>query len=136
MGLSNITTVNGDLNFSGANELTSLAGLENLTSVTELLRIENCDILQDISALSNLTNVGGIHIGVNSELTDLSVLQNISGSLEVLSLRGNLSDFSAFQNITSINSLFLAFLVTLQLWKVLTTLLQLTNAQCCNAPRL
>ena len=57
-GLNNLTAIGGDLRLSKINYLTSLTGLENLNSIGGSLGFNGLNNLENLSALANLTAVG------------------------------------------------------------------------------
>src|SRR5690606_5858670 len=77
-GLSNLTSVGGNLDIYDNLSLTNLDGLNNLTSVGGFLLIDYNSNLTNLDGLSNLTSVGAdLLIVFNSSLTDISGLQNV-----------------------------------------------------------
>ncbi len=96
-GLSQLTSIDGDLRIAENDQLQSLSGLENLEYLTGGLLIFDNSSLDDISALSNLTSIrGALSIGKNDNLTSLFGLQNIGLGMTDLRLFDNdlLSDCS------------------------------------------
>jgi hypothetical protein len=86
-GLSNITSISGDLVIFNTFGLTTLDGLDNLNSVGGDLYIGGYDYwpyygetnehLNDISALMNLTHVHRLTVMYNPELTSLTGLDSV-----------------------------------------------------------
>lgn len=116
--VANITIVSAD----GETPVTNLNGLSQITSITGDLYIHNNDSLQTLAGLNNLTFIGGyLQIGAytalsgcffcgggNNSLYSLEGLNNlvfIGGKLEV---HGNnaLTDLTALNNLTSIGDYF------------------------------
>ena len=73
-GLSNLTSVGGDLDIFHNYNLTNLDGLSNLTSVGGYLRIDWNDSLTNLDGLNALTHMGG-----NLEIRDNIALTNVDG---------------------------------------------------------
>ena len=121
-GLSNLTSVGGDLWISHNTSLTNLNGLASLTSVgslyiqqnpaltnlnglatltsLELLFIHNNDALTNFNALATLTSVRDISIGNNDALTNLNALAALT-TVESLEIGGN----NALTNLNSLAAL-------------------------------
>ncbi|MCR9290581.1 MAG: T9SS type A sorting domain-containing protein [Bacteroidetes bacterium] len=104
-GLSNLTTINSNLQIELTNQLTSLNGLNNVTSVGGNLEVQTNFALTSLSSLSNLTSVGGDLMVSGNALTSLSGLNkltSINGNLEV-SANNPLTSLSGLDSLTSIN---------------------------------
>lgn len=90
-GLSNLTTINGDLTigsngrFARSNRLLNLEGLQNLTHVGGTLALYNNNFLQNIQHLSNLE-----HVGDNLILESNWYLDHFLGLENVTIIHGNL----------------------------------------------
>jgi hypothetical protein len=90
LGISNfeafnkIGIINGDFNFGGPNNNSTISftGLENLSKIN-----------------------GGLYIGVGVDNVDVSSLNGLTFVKSGLSLRGNISNFPAFNNLTSIGEI-------------------------------
>ncbi len=103
--------ITGNLNigptiFAG-NEIISLSGLSNITSVSGNVSINNLKLLTEAPFLNTMTAAGGISI-MNSGLVKLSFnnLKSFSGNL-IMSLLSNLTDVS-FNGLTLVNNLYIA----------------------------
>ena len=87
-----------------ASDVTNLDGLSELTSVSGNLRIDFTPALEDVDGLAALTSVGGL-LGFNS-----SAVRNIDGLAQIASVGGglgfsgtsNLTNIDALANLTSI----------------------------------
>ena len=102
-GLENITSVGGQVNIVYNDALTSLSGLSNLSSIDELIVIQN-DALTNISGLTGITNIGNLFIAENDALVNFSGLDNVTnigGDVTVLYNNG-LTNFTGLNNVTSI----------------------------------
>jgi hypothetical protein len=77
-GLTNVTTINGNLNISSTTVLTSLAGLNNVATINGNVTISANTALTSLNGFSNLVNFSGnITINANNNLNDISALANI-----------------------------------------------------------
>ena len=106
-GLSQLTTVTGNLIISYNNDLVSLAGLDNLTTVGKDLIISNNLKIEGIDALLNLSNVGGsIIVGKNAALINLNGLggQSNIGANDDLIIKNNplLAHLDGLEQIQSV----------------------------------
>ncbi|HEY9160079.1 MAG TPA: hypothetical protein VIS94_03210 [Desulfomonilia bacterium] len=104
-GLENLSSIGGDLSFSGNESLTTLAGLENITSVGGSMWFYDNPALTSLAALGNITSLGGdISFYYNSALTNLTGLENITSVGGELYIRDNraLTSLTGLENITSI----------------------------------
>ncbi|EDP97804.1 hypothetical protein KAOT1_21617 [Kordia algicida OT-1] len=93
-------------------DITDISGLSFLTTTTGILSILNTQ-LTDLNGLQNLTSVGytrGVSIGFNDNLASISQLQNLSGTISFLSLNGNpqLQSLAVFDNLLLKDSFYLA----------------------------
>ncbi len=78
-GLSEITTIGGDLSIHLNPGLNSLAGLNNVISIWGNLWIEENDVLTSLSGLQNLSFIGGdLWIKDNNSLAGLSGFANLT----------------------------------------------------------
>ncbi len=83
-GLDNLSSITGELEISGNTALTDLTGLEGLTSIEENLLIgywypNSNTVLASLSGLANLTTLGGeLSIKQTLALTSLAGLDNIT----------------------------------------------------------
>ena len=88
-GLDNITTINGDLEIYDHAQLTTIK-LSNLTTIGGVLELFNLYSVPNFNHLSNLSAVGGsTYINNNSSLTDLSGLSSLSSINGLLSIYNN-----------------------------------------------
>ena len=113
LGLSQITSVAGELNISFNYVLDGLEGLENITTVNSLFVGYN-DLLDGFEALTSLTTVNGdLKLFGNNKITSLSGLNNINSTLTELNIDQNyrLTDISNIQNanISSLNLLSITY---------------------------
>ncbi len=103
-GLSNITSIGGNLGILMASSLTNVDGLSNLASVGGGLTF-NTTSLTNIDGLSNLESIGeGLFIWSNSALTNingLSLLTNINQRLSI-QVNNNLTNTDGLRNITNV----------------------------------
>jgi hypothetical protein len=78
-GLSNITSIGGDLRILHTERLVDLTGLENLSFIGHMLEIHNNDSLSSIYALNSLSAIGGfVKIIDNPQLVSLAGLEGVS----------------------------------------------------------
>ena len=88
-GLSQLTSIQGNLTIQSNNSLTDLSGLENITCVNGFLKIANNSTLADISALSKIRSIDGYleisNNGALPELYGLEKLGSIDGDLTISS---------------------------------------------------
>ncbi len=104
-GLSQLTSIGGDLNIYNNAALTSLSGLENITSIGGNLLIYWSDNLTSLSGLENLTSVdGALVMQTNPQLTSLSGLNNLTSIKGGLYIRNNrnMINLSGLENLTSL----------------------------------
>lgn len=103
-GLSNLTSVNGDLHIGYNAALTSLNGLSNLISVGEDLIISYNAVLNSLIGLSNLTSIDGdLLVFENNTLASLNALSNltsIKGSLDIYGSR--VTSLDGLHNLTTV----------------------------------
>ncbi|MEZ4906179.1 MAG: hypothetical protein R2771_00650 [Saprospiraceae bacterium] len=78
-GLSNLTTVSGNLIIEINIALTNVDGLSNLTTILGYLYIGNNSALTNLDGLSNLTTISG-----NLDIVDNDALTNCCGIQELL----------------------------------------------------
>ena len=109
-GLSVVTSIGGNLMFTGNNLLTSLTGFENLTIIGGDLSFNSWyswgnPFLNDLTGLNNLTLIGGnLHIFYNDALTSLTGLNNltsIAGNFHVDD-NNSLINFNGLEELNSI----------------------------------
>ncbi len=105
-GLSNITSIGGQLEIVFTGTLPNLNGLNNLTTVGEYLRIYENPALNSLGALSNLTSVGGqVDISYNDVLPNLEGLGNlgaIGGAHLYISNNPLLANLNGLEGLTSL----------------------------------
>jgi len=117
-GLSQITSITGDLYIHNTDSLQTLIGLNNLTSIGGYLQIgAYSDLylgypfrggnksLYSLEGLNNLTFIGDrLEMYGNNVLTDLTALSNLTSIGEQLKVNQNpnLLDFTGLENLTSI----------------------------------
>ncbi len=111
MQYAGCSSIEGDLIVRG-NDITNLDGLSNLTSIVGDLKVWESPNLASIAGLSNLTNVGGTLHLINDpkllNLTGLDQLNVIGGSL-IITYNFRLGQIEALQSLTSIGGeLFIA----------------------------
>lgn len=92
IGISQITRVSQDVDFSGLDGLSSLAGVENIVSIGNELSIRFNNNLIHLDEFSNLTEVRDIVISRNRSLQDFCGLQ------EVFNLEGVSGEFNTELN--------------------------------------
>jgi len=125
-GLSNLTSIGGDLTIYGCDTLVTLTGLENLTTVGGDLIIEGNYAMTNFIGLDNLNSIGGdFQIGLcfgcggspegfygNPVLTSVTGIENIAsigGDLQI-GLNHALASLTGLQNLTSIAGTLYIFL--------------------------
>ncbi len=103
--LSNITTINGDLDIDGNPSLINLNGLSGLTTINGYLALLNNNALQHIDGLSNLTSTSGyLWIENNPNLNHIDGLSNlftINGFLKIIQ-NPYLNQIDGLSNVTNI----------------------------------
>jgi len=103
-GLSDVKSVNGDLNIWENAVLADISGLGNLASVTGGLAIRNNEALQELKGLASLTSVGGsLVIGHDNSLVNLDGLSGLTsvGALYVYD-NAALTDIEGMSKLTSV----------------------------------
>jgi hypothetical protein len=105
-GLNNLTSIGGQLGIWGNSSLENISDLENLISINGHFTISNNISLMSLNGLNNLTFIGGfLRIKGNNSLTNLDGLDSlfsIGKDLWVAS-NGNLKNLNGLGNLTSIN---------------------------------
>ena len=104
VGLSQLTSIEGQLIITWNNVLTDLTGLHNLDSIGGTLQIAGNDALTSLSGLEDLNSIGGDLIIGGDELTSLLglfYLNSIGGSLVIYN-SDELIDLTGLNNVTSI----------------------------------
>jgi len=105
--LSNLTEVGGNLIIAVNNQLETLAGLDQLETVEGMLELSGNQVLTSLEALGQLTFVGGaLYIDSSEQLTDLDGLDNLQsiGTLEPISGAATLSIIH-MDNLTHLDGL-------------------------------
>ncbi len=103
--LSNLTAVQGNVNFNSCLALASLAGLSNLTAVQGNVNFNNCIALPSLAGLSNLQTIGGeLILGFNDVLTDLDGLSSLTsvGSFVRILFNSSLLNVNGLSNLSAI----------------------------------
>ena len=97
-----LTTVGKDFYIDSATELQTLDGLQNLVQVQGDFRISYTPLLT-LSDLASLTHVGGFSL-ISSQVSDLTGLEQITGSLNWLELNANpnITDITALSGVTEV----------------------------------
>lgn len=105
-GLSNLTSVSGDLEILLTGTTVDMSGLQNLTTVGGLLNISGSTLgFTNLDFLNALTSVGAINITGTTNLVNINGLLNITGPLAGriwVGNNNNLISLSGLQNITSL----------------------------------
>lgn len=104
-GLENLTSIGGDLHISDNDGLGSLSALQNLNSISGSIRFEFNTTPVNPAGLGNLTSVGGdIRFYHNAGLTSLTGLEgiySIGGNLEI-EANDILSNLTGLEGLTSV----------------------------------
>ena len=106
-GLSQITSIKGDLTIKDNHGLTKLSGLDNLTYIGGNLSISDNDRLSSLTGLENLTQVNKSAVFIkNSVLPNFTGLNNLKSVRERLHVIDNvkLENMTGLENLESINS--------------------------------
>ncbi len=102
-GLESITSIEGNLNFYGNDDLVSFTGLENLNNVSGDLRITSNDDLTDLEGLQTLSSIGGqLYIYDNERLENLNALENLTSMNGILSIVFN-DDLTTLEGLRNID---------------------------------
>ena len=104
-GLSNLTSVSGNLTIHSNYALTSLVGLTNLAYVGGELKIENNTTLTSLNGLTSITSLGkSITIYKNAALTNLVGLANLTsvGGSILLWNNAALTNIDGLINLSSV----------------------------------
>ena len=108
--LSNLTSIEGELDISGNSALLDIDGLGNLISIVGIVKIGNGfngnESLININGLLNLTSIEGeLSISNNGALTNIDGLSNLESIFGSLYITGNssLTNIDAFDDLTSID---------------------------------
>ncbi|GGZ77018.1 T9SS type A sorting domain-containing protein [Algibacter mikhailovii] len=92
-------------NFIDSNAITSLASLSDLTTVEGELNISNNQALQNLNGLENITNLGGLFMRNNNSIVNLFGLRNLNivNGRFVLFENLNLSNINNLTKLSDIN---------------------------------
>ena len=104
------TNVTGDIFISG-NNITSLEGLSQITTIGGQLTVYLCPNLTNLNGLQNISSMTTADIAYNSNLTNLSGLQSLTTLSNVLGITGNplINNLDGLQQLTSVgNSVFIS----------------------------
>ncbi len=104
-GLSQLTSIWGNLSINNNKTLTVLSGLDHLASIRGVVDIRNNDKLTSLSGLNGLSFVWkGLYIEFNSSLTSLSGLNNVTSNWGIIGIRNNnkLTSLSGLNGLSSI----------------------------------
>ncbi len=105
-GLENITSVGGNVGIYFNNALPSLAGLTQLSSIGGYLAVVNNTDLTDLTGLNSLTSTSEIFIQENPDLLNLNGLTGISSLSGGLFIKENpvLASLSGLDNLASVGT--------------------------------
>lgn len=115
-GLSQLTSIGGELLLLANPDLINLTGLHNITYIGSNLRVINNPRLQDLQAFNNLRSIEGdlvigyidmVNGGGNDSLKNLEGLNNVTmikGSL-IIQYNNNLIALSGLDNVTFIGAM-------------------------------
>ncbi len=109
-GLSQITSIEGDLKVSDNTKLTSLKGLNNLTSIGGLFGIWGNTSLENISDLGNLISING-HLTISNNISLMSLI-----GLNNLTFIGGFFRIKRNNSLTSLNGLDNLFSIGKDVW--------------------
>ena len=104
-GLSNITSIGGNLRIIDCDDLMSLEGLNSLTTIGGKLEIFECQNLSNLNGLESLISIGG-EVEVNQNynmisLYGLSSLTTIGGYMQIMS-NSNMMSLYGLSSLVSI----------------------------------
>ena len=112
IGLSQITSISGNLIIKENYSLPGLEGLENLKTIGGDLNLVNNKIISSLAGFENLETIGGSFIFHNSDslvdFTGLGNLKSISNYFQVLS-NNSLINFIGLESLKSIKGLWVHF---------------------------
>ncbi|MEO9893071.1 T9SS type A sorting domain-containing protein [Aurantibacter sp.] len=120
-GLSQITSITGNLIIGGFNlgtSITNLSGLDNLEIITGKLDINRNSNLETLAGLSKLTEVGstqvgsGISISLNPSLLNLNGLNGLNRVNNSFNIQNNVS-LTTIDALANLNTLILGNFLTL-----------------------
>ena len=100
-GLVGLTTLNGNLSISET-DMSSISGINQLQTINGDIEISNNSKLEDISGLNSLTNCANISITDNNMLEGISGLSGLTNCANI-SITDNtkLEDISGFRGLTN-----------------------------------
>ena len=101
-GLNNITSVSGTMQIFSNDEIVSIEGLESIQSVGEELWIYDNPKLVDLTGLNNLTQIGKrLFISDNLQMTNINALSNLEITTAI-KMENNplITSISTFSNLT------------------------------------
>ncbi|MCM1060271.1 MAG: leucine-rich repeat domain-containing protein [Eubacterium sp.] len=102
--LNNLTSLNLFIKNENFNDISQLKRL-TLNNLTELI-IEGRDCkINDINAISNFTNLTKFHILINNQISDISILSDLTNLEELTIIGGKISDISALENLNNLKCL-------------------------------
>ncbi len=104
-GLSQLTSIGGNLEIKGNDVLTSLTGLGGLSSIGGRLSIVYNSTLTNLTGLDNVASIGGsLSIQLNNTLTDLTGLGKVIfiGSGLSMYYNSSLTSLSGLESLTSL----------------------------------
>ncbi len=118
-GLSNITSIGGDLFYYCCHELQSFEGFNNLSFIGGEFFLDGNESLQNFSGLENLDSIGGrLYISFNESLVSLTGLDNLKriGGEIYIQYNTNLSDIQGLSDLEqgSISNLSISYNPALQ----------------------
>jgi len=102
--LSQLTSIGSHLYLTGNSSLTSLDGLHNITSIGGIFKINSNDGLTNLSPLANLTSIGShLEIYGNDGLTNFTGLEGLTTlPSNLVVVNSNITSLFGLHNITSI----------------------------------
>lgn len=108
-GLSQLTSIGGDLNFLYTVQLSSLAGMDGLTAVGGNLSLTENYTLTSTMGLNNLETIGGyLVIYKNNFIPNLAGFSSLVsvGNDVAIGYNTGLTSFSGLENLTSVGNVF------------------------------
>ncbi len=102
---SNLETINGNFDVDGFIGITDFTDFQSLQNIGGILDITNADALVSLNGLSNLTTLGGLFVGYNDVLVDVSGFPNVTNVDGYIRINENdaLENLNGLENITSIS---------------------------------
>ena len=100
-GLSNLSSIKGRLKIENLNSIINLEGLNSLNSVGVILEIKSNDSLKTLDGLNELDSVGSLSIFNNATLYSLNGIENLSyiENHIVISTNTSLAGITVFENL-------------------------------------